>query len=137
MPRLVAPAVPLVALALVLVSSASPAVRAWQAAAEAPAVEGTWNISLQGHPIALVLEQKGEAVTGTLMIMGKDVPVEGTFAGRALKLTGPAAVGEHGSEGKTVPLQLVATLQADDTLEGELTTARGPMKWTAERLKPE
>jgi hypothetical protein len=96
-------------------------------------VAGTWNISLQGHQVALVLEQDGRTLTGTLMIMGKDVPVDGTLSARALSLTGAGAVGDHGSQ-ETVPLKLTATLKDDGTLEGEMSTAHGPMKWTAERL---
>ena len=99
----------------------------------APNVAGTWNISLQGHQVALVLEQDGHTLTGTLMIMGKDVPVDGTLAERVLSLTGAGVVGDHAGE-ETVPLKLTATLKDDGTLDGEMSTARGPMKWTAERL---
>jgi hypothetical protein len=96
-------------------------------------VAGTWTISLEGHQIGLVLEQDGRTVTGTL-IMGKDVPVDGEFADRALTLTGPAAVGSHGDQ-QTVPMKITATLKDDGTLDGEMNTAHGPMKWTAERLE--
>jgi hypothetical protein len=100
---------------------------------ETPNVAGTWNISLHGHQVALVLEQEGRTITGTLMIMGKDVAVDGTFSDRVLSLTGADAVDHAGQE--TVPMKLTATLKDDGTLDGEISTARGPMKWTAERLK--
>jgi len=101
---------------------------------QAANVAGTWNISLHGHQVGLVLEQDGTTVTGTLMIMGKDVAVDGTFSDRALSLTGPAGAVDHAGE-ETVPMKLTATLKADGTLDGEMATAKGPMKWTAERLK--
>jgi len=105
-----------------------------QAAAAAPSIAGTWNISLMGHPIALVLEQDGKKVTGTLMMMGKDVPVEGEFADGTLTLTSPARIGTPGAH-DTVPLALSATLKEDGTLAGDITGAKGPMAWTAERLR--
>jgi hypothetical protein len=101
---------------------------------DAPSVAGTWNISLQGHQVALVLEQAGRTITGTVMMMGKDVPVDGTFSDRLLSLTGAGAVGDHTGQ-ETVPMKLTATLKDDGTLDGEMATVRGPMKWTAERLK--
>ena len=108
-----------------------------EAQAKAPeGVAGVWIILLEGHQIGLGLEQDGQKVTGTLQIMGKNVPVDGEFVGKSLSLVGDnAAVGTHGDE-KTVPLKITATLKDDGTLEGEMNTARGPMKWTAERLKP-
>jgi hypothetical protein len=101
---------------------------------DASNVAGTWNISLHGHQVALVLEQDGRTITGTLMIMGKDVAVDGTFSDRSLSLTAAGAVADHAGE-ETVPMKLTATLKDDGTLDGEISTARGPMKWTAERLK--
>jgi hypothetical protein len=81
-----------------------------------------------------VLEQDGRTITGTLMIMGKDVAVDGTFSDHLLSLTGAGAVADHAGD-ETVPMKLTATLKDDGTLDGEISTARGPMKWTAERLK--
>jgi hypothetical protein len=63
-----------------------------QAAAD---IAGTWNISLQGHQIALVLDQHETAVSGTLMMMNVDVPVTGTFTGRALAVSGTAEGNGH------------------------------------------
>jgi hypothetical protein len=107
------------------------------ASVDEPTVQGTWNMTLQSHQVALVLEQNGKIVTGTLMIMGKDVPVDGEFVEGRLTLAAKAEVGTHDAPGKTVPLRLTATLQSDDTLQGEMSSAKGPLKWTAERLKPE
>jgi hypothetical protein len=101
---------------------------------QAATVEGTWNMTLMSHQMALELKQNGTKVTGVFMIMGKDVAVEGQFVGRALSLTGIGAkVGEHNGA-EVTELKLTAKLLEDDTLEGEMTTARGPAKWTAERL---
>jgi hypothetical protein len=98
-------------------------------------VAGVWLILMEGHQVGLGLEQEGAKLTGTLQIMGKNVPVDGDFIDSTLTLTGDAAVGAHGDR-QTVPLKITATLKDDGTLEGEMNTARGPMKWTAERLKP-
>jgi hypothetical protein len=101
---------------------------------QAASVEGTWNMTLMSHQLALELKQSGTKVTGLFMVMGKDVPVEGQFVDRTLSLTGIGAkVGEH-TGGEVAELKLTAKLLEDDTLEGEMTTVRGPAKWTAERL---
>jgi hypothetical protein len=97
-------------------------------------VAGTWNITLEGHQVALVLEQDGQHVTGALMIMGKDVPVDGAFADSTLTLSGSGSVGSHGDQ-EAVAMKLTARLKEDGTLEGEMNTPHGPMKWTAERFK--
>jgi hypothetical protein len=103
---------------------------------KAPAgVAGVWIILLEGHQVGLGLEQDGSKVTGTLQIMGKNVPVDGEFVESKLTLSGEAGVGAHGDQ-QTVPLKITATLKDDGTLEGEMNTARGPMRWTAERMKP-
>jgi len=114
--------------------AATASARQDKAAAAAPSIAGTWNISLMGHPIALVLEQDGKKVTGTLMMMGKDVPVDGAFADGTLTLTSPAQIGAPGGH-DTVPLALTAKLKEDGTLAGEITGPHGPMEWTAERLR--
>ena len=121
----------------------------------AQGIAGTWNLSLIGDhvvPVGLVLEQDGKKVTGTMMLMGTDVPVEGQFVDGTLTLSGNASVmsgPEHG--GKPAPgaaparesapgpaptkLALSATLQDDGTLAGEFATPRGAMKLTAERFR--
>ena len=100
----------------------------------APSVAGTWNMTLMSHQVGLELTQTGTKVTGTLMIMGKDVPVEGEFVDRALTLVGVGAKVSDQHGGPAVDMKLTAKLLEDDTLEGEAVTARGPAKWTAERL---
>jgi hypothetical protein len=105
-------------------------------------VAGTWNMTLMSHQVGMVLEQNGKAVTGTLMMMGKDVPLEGEFADGKLTVTGKGALmgapAEHGGSGdapKPIPIKLTAKLLDDGTLDGEMETAKGPAKWTAERLR--
>jgi hypothetical protein len=98
-----------------------------------PDVAGAWNLSLQGHQVALVLEQKETAVSGTLMLMGTDIPVQGTFDQSRLALTGSTA--SDGSGHLTGTLSIAATLKDDGTLAGELETARGTVAFTGERLK--
>lgn len=108
-----------------------------QHAAPIAGVAGTWDVLLMSHQVGLVLEQDpadASKVTGTLMIMGQDVPVDGTFVDGRLTLTGAARIGDH-DNGAPVAMRLTATLKGDDTLEGEMATAKEPVKWTAERLK--
>ena len=104
------------------------------AAQTAPRVAGTWNMTLMSHQVGLELTQDGVAVTGTLMMMGKDVKVEGTFADGVLALTGVGAKIADREGGEAMAIKLRGRLTPDDTLEGEIDTARGPAKWTAERL---
>lgn len=99
-------------------------------------VAGTWDVNLMSHQMALVLEQEGAAVTGTLMIMGKDVPVDGEFVDGKLSLTGKGALMARGSQdGEKMPITLTATMKDDGTLEGEMPMGEQTAKWTAERLK--
>jgi hypothetical protein len=104
-------------------------------------VTGTWDMSMMSHQIGLVLEQEGTAVTGTLMMMGKDVPLSGDFTDGKLSLVGkgafmsrPDAHGEGGQ--KPIPITLTGVLKDDGTLEGEAPAmGGGTAKWTAERLR--
>jgi hypothetical protein len=104
-------------------------------------VAGTWNMTLMSHQVGMVLEQNGTSVTGTLMLMGKDVPLEGQFVEGTLTINGKGAMlggpPEHGGgeAPKPVPIKLTAKLLEDGTLDGEIETAKGPVKWTAERLR--
>ena len=113
---------------------------------ELKSVAGTWDVNLMSHQMALVLENDAKdatKVTGTLMIMGKDVEVNGEFVAGKLTLTGKGALmGQRGGEshdGKdappSTPLKLTATMKDDGTLEGEMPMPQGAAKWTAERLK--
>ena len=109
-------------------------------------VAGTWDVNLMSHQMALVLEHDAKdatKVSGTLMIMGKDVQVDGEFVDGKLTLTGKGALmGPRGGDGHgdqaappSTPLKLTATMKDDGTLEGEMPMAQGAAKWTAERLK--
>jgi hypothetical protein len=103
-------------------------------------VTGTWDMSMMSHQVGLVLEQEGTTVTGTLMLMGKDVPLNGEFADGKLSLVGKGALmarpDAHGGEGQQpIPIKLTGTLKDDGTLEGEMPGPQGTAKWTAERLK--
>lgn len=94
----------------------------------APAsIAGTWDMTLQSHQLALVLKQDGKKVTGTLMMPGKDIPVEGEYADGKLTL----ATTESGA----MQMKLEGKLQEDGTLAGEFVSSRGKSTWTAERLK--
>ena len=123
--------------------------------APASAIAGTWNLSLMADhvvPIALVLEQDGKKVTGTMMLMGTDVPVEGEFidgtltlSANATVLAGPGHAAEpaHAADAAGGPgpsplptrLALSARMQDDGTLAGEFATPRGAMKLTGERFR--
>lgn len=103
-------------------------------AADAPSLTGTWVMLLQGHQVGLEIEQKEKVLMGTLYIMGQRVPVDGEVADRAFTLASDSQIGDANSH-TTVPIKITGTHKPDDTLEGEIGMSRGPMKWTAERLK--
>ena len=67
--------------------------------------------------------------------MGQRVPLDGDVRDGAFTLTSDAQVGDTQSHGATVKMKLSGTHKPDDTLEGSIDLPRGPMKWTAERLK--
>jgi len=100
---------------------------------EAP-LTGTWVMLLQGHQVGLEIEQADKVLTGTLHIMGQRVPVDGEMVDRAFTLASDAEVGDPNAH-TTVPLKITGTHKPDDTLEGEIVMPRGPVTWTAERLK--
>ena len=88
-------------------------------------VAGTWDVNLMSHQMALVLEHDAKdatKVSGTLMIMGKDVQVDGEFVDGKLTLTGKGALmGPRGADGHgdqatpSTPLKLTATMKDDGT----------------------
>lgn len=114
-------------------------------AAAPPSLTGTWNMSLQGDhviPVGLVLQQEGTKVTGTMMIMQTDVALEGTLVDGTLSMTSNAAfvMGQHGGSGTNpdataAKMTMTGTVKEDGTLAGELTTSRGALPFTAERLR--
>ena len=96
-------------------------------------VTGTWVMEISGHQIALELEQKDTRVEGIMHAMGQRVLLIGEYKDRALTLKGERPEDGAGHDGKGGPI--VATMLDNGTLEGELTTNHGRMKWTGERFK--
>ena len=110
---------------------------------------GTWNIEVMSHQVALVIEpDEGNKVTGTMMMMGRDVPLKGELAGRSISFVGVKEVeahveaahgggtGQAGNQGPSANAKpIVVTLLEDGTLSGEMMTSGGPVKWVGEKLK--
>ena len=110
----------------------------------AASLTGTWNMGLQGGhviPVALVLKQDGDAVTGTVSMptqkIGQtvDVALTGTLAKGAFTLKGDV----DGAKEPTT-IEISGALNEEGMLEGRvlMTGAQGPhgaMPYTAERLK--
>jgi hypothetical protein len=98
-------------------------------------VTGVWVMTLEGHQIALELEQKGENVEGIMHPMGRRILLVGTYANRQLTLKGerPEDQLPHGQGSDAGPI--TATMLDDGRLEGELPTNKGRRKWTGERFK--
>lgn len=75
----------------VLSLAAVPALVTAQTPASPMSMDGTWNMSLIGDhviPVALLIEQKGTALTGTFILMGKDYPLTGEVTGTTFELRG-------------------------------------------------
>jgi len=103
-------------------------------AADTPTLAGAWILTAKGeHQVQLGLEltQDGNKVSGTLMVMGRSVTLEGEFVDNTLSLSGDGG-GAGGHLDGTVKLS--ATLEADGTLDGVLRTAKISLPWTAERF---
>jgi hypothetical protein len=110
---------------------------------------GTWNIEVMSHQIALVIEPaEANKVTATMMMMGRDTLLKGELVDRTLTLTGvkteangntpqtPAGGAQH--VGNTPPANarpITVKLLEDGTIEGEMMTTGGPVKWTGEKLR--
>jgi len=138
--------IPLMALAAAYLAAGSTPLYAQNDNKIAPSIAGTWTMTVMSHQVGMVLAQDGKRVTGTFMLMGKDVAVEGEFVDNTLTLTSnarimapPAANAEafHGGAAPpSSPLTIKATLQDDGTLAGEMPGANGkPLTWIAERLR--
>jgi hypothetical protein len=111
---------------------------------DTPSLTGTWNMGLQGGhviPVALVLKQDGDAVTGTVSMPTSragqtvDVALKGDLAHGAFTLAGSM-------EGPKEPvtIEIKGKLNEEGMLEGTVTMGgRGDghhdMPYTAERLK--
>jgi hypothetical protein len=98
-------------------------------------VSGVWIVNVESHQFGLELEQKGTAVEGVMQAMGQRQLLVGTYIERELTLKGEkvegAPAGPHGDPNAG---PIVARMLDDGTLEGELSTNRGRVKWTGERL---
>jgi hypothetical protein len=107
-------------------------------------VTGTWNMGLQGGhviPVALVLKQDGEILTGTVSMPTQqightvDVALKGEIAHGAFTLAGSV-------EGAKDPtnIEIKGQLTDEGMLEGRVVMSgtsgpHGDMPYTAERLK--
>jgi hypothetical protein len=90
-------------------------------------VVGTWVIEVHGHQVGLGLEQDGAKLKGTLVIMGRNVLVEGGYENHAFTLANAAD--------EPTKVKLWGRLKDDGTMEGDIETDHGTMHWKAERLK--
>lgn len=110
---------------------------------KAEGLTGTWNMGLQGGhviPVALVLTQDGEALSGTISMPTQkigstvDVALRGEIAKGAFTLTGTV---ENAKEPTTIAIK--GTLNEDGMLEGTVSmgadASHREMPYTAERLK--
>jgi hypothetical protein len=111
---------------------------------ETSSLTGTWNMGLEGGhviPVALVLKQDGETLTGTISMPTQragntvDVALKGGIASGAFTLTGTV----EGAKDPTT-IEIKGKLNDEGMLEGRvvMTGAQGPhgdMPYTAERLK--
>jgi hypothetical protein len=95
---------------------------------------GKWTMQVKGGPhgdaaMSLVLKQDGEKVTGAFNPgHDGDIPMSGTIVKGALALTSPA-----NDDGSTITMK--ATLKADGSLTGFMSSVMGDMTWTATRDK--
>lgn len=112
---------------------------------------GTWNIEFMSHQIALVIEPiDATHVTATMMMMGRDLALEGELVGRTLTLVRDTSVttprepasGDRGAPHGALPgtsapepKPITVTLKEDGTIAGEMMTNQGPATWTGERLR--
>lgn len=104
--------------------------------------EGTWNIELMSHQIALVVEPKDDGTAAaTMMIMGNDLHLKGEVVNGELVLKGVKPEGTETSPSvHMVPASegarpIVIKLQEDGTINGEMMTQMGAAKFTGEKLK--
>jgi hypothetical protein len=111
---------------------------------KAEGLTGTWNMGLQGGhviPVALVLTQEGETLTGVVSMptqkIGQtvDVALKGTLASGAFSLSGTV----EGAKDPTT-IEITGKLNDEGMLEGRVVMSgtsgpHGDMPYTAERLK--
>ena len=127
--------VKIVCLALSLSLSAAAAVAQEKGpAGSVTDVTGTWVMLVAGHQIALELDQKGTRVEGIMHPMGRRILLIGEYADRKLTLKGERPEDQL-THGATEGEPITATMLDDGTLEGEVSTNKGRVKWTGERFK--
>ena len=111
---------------------------------EPQGLTGTWNMGLQGGhviPVALVLTQDGEALTGTVSMPTQqightvDVSLKGQIANGVFTIAGSV----DGAKDPTT-IEITGTLNDEGMLEGRVVMSgtsgpHGDMPYTAERLK--
>lgn len=129
-----------VALAIVFgaVTASSQARDQQAAAGSLTDVTGVWVMEVEGHQMALELEQKDDKVEGVLEAMGRRILLIGTYTNRELMLKGERpedGAGFGHGDGHAEGGPIVATMQDDGALIGELTTNHGRTKWTGTRFR--
>lgn len=97
-------------------------------------VTGVWVMLVEGHQIALELEQKGAKVEGIMHAMGQRILLIGDYTDRKLTLKGERPEDQL-PHGHSEAGPITATMLDDGTLAGELSTNKGRTKWTGERFK--
>ena len=102
-----------------------------------PDLTGEWVMNIESHQMGLELEQDGTKVQGVLHAMGGRQLLVGTFIDGTLTLKGekPEGSAEDPPAAASGVGPIVAKLQDNGTLEGELSTNHGRMKWIGERFK--
>jgi hypothetical protein len=99
-------------------------------------VSGVWVMLIEGHQVGLELEQTDTEVKGVILVMGQRQLLEGTYIERTLTLKGEKTENTPpAQDGGALGGPITAQMLDDGTLEGELTTNHGRMKWTGERLQ--
>ena len=99
-------------LILAVLVIATPAVASLDA--KETSIAGTWTLSIEHIGLALVLEQKKDAVTGTLdWPHGDPIKLTGVFTGDTLTFSGDSA-----GENFTIHIDSTGSLKADGTLAG-------------------
>ena len=129
---------------LIAVVALAGGVSAQHGKVDAPSLTGTWNMGLQGGhviPVALVLTQDGDSLTGTISMptqkIGQtvDVALEGGLADGEFTLSGTV---ERAKDPTSI--EITGKLNDEGMLEGRvvMSGAQGPhggLPYTAERLK--
>ena len=108
--------------------------QAAQQANDTKSIAGKWTMSVDSPhgamTLGLVLKQEGKTITGTFASPHGELPIDGEFADRTLKLTTTVS-----HDGDSTEMTLNAKLKDDGSLAGYLSSAMGDMMWTAQRAK--